>query len=917
MVSTFRHALATLLLLVSVYGAQAQKISMRGMINDTTEHKPLAGAVILSLRLSDSLLVAYTRSASDGTFRFDSLPVDTYQVVISHPRFGDQVFIVLPDGKENDFDLKKIILPPKTVELTEVNIVGYADAVFYNGDTLIYNADSFKVAANAVVEDLLKKLPGIKVDKSGKIYSQGKAIDQVLVDGDEFFGSDQTIATKNLAAKSIDQVQVYEKKNEDANENSDKETLQVLNLKLKEEAKKGYFGRVSAAGGLDDFYQGDLLLNRFNGKQKISLYALTSNTPHTGFDWREINEYGLDNEYNRTYDDDGGSTTWWGGNPPPGIPRTFKTGIYYSDMITKTTKVNFNYGYLKSDIASDVSTASQYFLSDTTYRTNKFQTSKQQAENHSANLSIKQTLDSLTDLTLESKYKFAETTRSSFENNHFLSAANSETRSTEIENDNTSDNTTMSNALRLRRSFKNRERSLYAYYTIDNADNNADGIQKSLDHSFTNTSLPDSVINQKKISAGTSLSQKASITYTEPLSKKFKVEFQTDNTRSNGTQDKKTLDYSGSAYDIENAAYTNSFKTERTINRFGTKLSYELKKYTFSVGTRLRQIDADNTNMVSGEKISQTLKSVLPYSTFWYKFSDNQRIWIRYRTESTQPDVNQLQPVPDNSNPNYVRIGNPDLLPTFTHAFDFNFNSYKPVSGRNIWSNIHYQVNNDAFANLTSYDSLGRTISQTVNTNGSKSAYGYLNFDIPMFEKKLSISPDFFFRYGSSVNYINEKKNVTETFSPNFNLNIRVEIDTFEFSLGGSYAYDKTSSTLNAFSNETINSHSYNASLSLELPLKFKIETDVEYEFSDKRAAGYNSDFILWNATLTKTFFKSKNLSLFITANDLLDQNTNLNRQVQDNVISDTRSNVIGRYFMLNLVFRFNSNKKEEDESGN
>src|SRR5204862_4342732 len=140
------------------------------------------------------------------------------QVVISHPRFGDQTFILLGSKENTDFDLKKISLPSKSVTLSEVTVFGYADPVYYKGDTLVYTADSFDVKPNAVVEDLLKKLPGIKVDAKGKIYSQGKAVDQVLVDGDEFFGSDPTVATRNLSAESVESVQVYDKKNDNPSE---------------------------------------------------------------------------------------------------------------------------------------------------------------------------------------------------------------------------------------------------------------------------------------------------------------------------------------------------------------------------------------------------------------------------------------------------------------------------------------------------------------------------------------------------------------------------------------------------------------------------------------------------------------------------------------------------------------------------
>jgi outer membrane receptor protein involved in Fe transport len=905
-----------LLFILRTSSSYAQKFSVHGTVRDTVEVKPLRNAVALCLRLADSTLIRFTRTNAEGFFRLDSLEPDTYQVVISHQKFGDNVFILLPDKKETDFDLKQIILPPKTVTLTEVNIVGYADAVFYKGDTLTYTADSFKVAGNAVVEDLLKKLPGIKVEKDGKIYSQGRVVDQVLVDGDEFFGSDQTIATKNLAAQSLDEVQVYEKKSEDNSGESANETLQVMNLKLKEDAKKGYFGKLSAAGGPDEYYRGEVLLNRFSGNQKISLFGIGSNTPRSGFGWEDINQFGLNNEYESWTDEEG--TTWWSssGNDQGGIPKTLKTGMYYSDRIGEKTKVAFNYTYTKSSVSSDISTASQYFLSDTSYRANKFLHSFQQNTGHSANITVTQTLDSLTELELQSKLKNSEGERSSTETNDFFSLDDIETRATGINNSNNSSSTSWNNGLKFTRSFKNRDRKFVADYHIDKSESSSEGILQSAQHYFVYNAQPDSNVNQKKISSSETMTQKASATYTEPLSKKVKLEFAYDWSFTGGEQDKRALDFSGIDYDVENSLYTNNFKSERTIHRFGSKFIYEVKKYNFSAGARLRQVEAANTNLNTQDKISQTVKNILPYANYNYRFSDNQRLNFRYRTDSRQPDLNKLQPVPDNSNPNYIRIGNPDLLPTFTNTFEMSFNAFKPVSGRNIWSNFSYSVTDNAFAGSTTYDSIGRTVSKTINVQGNQSAYGYANISFTLMKKKIEIEPNVYFNYSKTSSVINEMKNVTESLVQFYNLNIEYKKDTFEFSVYTGFGNNRSSSTLNTESDLTTTSHNYGASLSLELPWKFKIESDAEYETNDKLAKGYNESYVIWNAKLTKTLLKNKNLALSVWAYDMLNQNTSINRNVEGNVISDVRSSVVGRYFMFNVSFKFNSNKKdgEEDE---
>ena len=289
-----RHFLLIAFVFISLQ-AFPQKMTISGNVQDTTLKIPMKNVVAMAIRIKDSVLVAHTRTDEKGFFTLANLTIDTVQVIVSDSKFSEQSYYVFGSAANYAFDFGKIILPAKSQQLGEVIIYAYKDPVYYKGDTLIYTADSFKVKPNATVEDLLRKLPGIKVDAQGKITSQGKDISQVLVDGDEFFGSDPTVATKNLAAKGVESVQVYEKKNENAGD-GEEETTQVMNLKLKEDAKKGYFGKVSGASDFQNFYEGELLANKFKKSLKISVFALASNTPRSSFGWGDMYKFGLDND---------------------------------------------------------------------------------------------------------------------------------------------------------------------------------------------------------------------------------------------------------------------------------------------------------------------------------------------------------------------------------------------------------------------------------------------------------------------------------------------------------------------------------------------------------------------------------------------------------------------------------------------
>jgi hypothetical protein len=342
-------------------------MKISGTVYDSSGVKPLKDAVIMAVRVKDSLLLNFTRSKENGSFNLTGFEPDTLSLIISHPNFDDRIFYIFGNKSNYEIEIATARLNIKSKELAAITIYANKNPIYYKGDTLVYVADSFKVAENAVVEDLLKKLPGLKVDKNGKITSQGKEISKVLVDGDEFFGTDPTMATKNLAANGVESVQVYEKKNDNAKEGED-ETIKVLDLKLKEEAKKGYFGKVSGAsdmGLFEDkpFYEGELLLNKFNKTQKISVFALGSNTPKSTLGFGDMAKFGLNEEMENS-----GMTMWdQNSRNSAGIPQTFKAGVYFNDKIGKRGEINVNYTYYNQQLTAKSNSKTQFFLTDSTY----------------------------------------------------------------------------------------------------------------------------------------------------------------------------------------------------------------------------------------------------------------------------------------------------------------------------------------------------------------------------------------------------------------------------------------------------------------------------------------------------------------------------------------------------------------------
>lgn len=869
----------------------------------------------MAIKLSDSTLVNFTRSDDNGFFKLKELPIDTYQVVISHSKFADQGYFIFGNSKNLDYDFGKIILQPKTLGLEEVTIFAFRDPIYYKGDTLIYTADSFKVKANATVEDLLKKLPGLKVDKDGKITSQGKKVDKVLVDGDEFFGSDPTVATKNLSASSIESVQVYDKKTDDqANSTTGEETQKILNLKLKDEAKKGYFGKISGASDFQKFYEGELLTNYFKKKLKVSVFGLGSNTPRSSFGWGDMYKYGLNNEFGMNENEDGDMFFYNSSDNTQGIPQTLKTGLYYTDKISKNTKLNFNYTYNNNQLNAKTSTNSQYFLTDTSYSTANETKSLQRNEGHSINFGIDQKIDSLTDLYFKSTIKFTNSNSYNLNETNFISEDYIKTRNTIIDNTSKANGYDVSNSLKLIRRFKKKDRFVTISYNNNLAKNEGLGYLKTDNQFFSATTQSISSINQKKSNLNNSQIHSIGFVYLEPLTKKIKLETSYDYQYLNGKQDKKALNNIGGEYTEIDSVLTNNFINTKHTNRGGLKLIYEVKKLRFSIGSKARNVIVKNNNIFKNQIVDQNYTNILPFSTFRYKFSDNKSADLTYKTSSQNPTINQLQPIVDNTNPNFISVGNPKLLPTFSHEFSLNYNSWKSISGSYTWLGANYNFTNNDITTSTYYDSIGRTISQNINVNGSYYGQVYFGTSKPFFSKKLQIEPNASASYNSSKSLINNELNITKDLRSNLSLEFSFNFEKVTASISGRGDYNYAYSTLNSTNTTPYTSQGIEGDVNIKLPKKIVFETNGNYTINAKRTNGYNINYFVWNASIEKTFFKSDNFILGVYAYDMLNQNISVNRSITSNIITDTKTNIISRYFLLKATFKFNSNKTKEEE---
>lgn len=888
----------------------SQNMRISGNVQDTTEKKPLYNALAMVVRIRDSVLLDFKRTDLQGNFSFE-LPIDTVQLVVSHPKFSDNSYYLFGSVDNKEFDIKRIILPEKSQQLKEVVIYAYKDPVYYKGDTLVYVADSFATKPNAVVEDLLKKLPGIKVNADGSIQAQGKDIQQVLVDGDEFFGADPTMATRNLGAKGVETVEIYEKKNE--NSTDDTETIQVLDLKLKDDAKKGYFGKASFGTDANKFYEGEFLANKFNKKQKISFFALASNTMKSSLEWRDMYKYGMATWDGRGDDDDNFSFRGNSSGSGDGIPNTFKTGAYFDEQITPKTKLGVNYTYNNSGLKTQKFSRSQYFLTDTTYVTDLDSKAEDKSESHELNIKLTQKLDSLTTLEFEPKLKINKSVSEQSDLTNFISERGDLSRYTNVINTNDANGTNLATRLALTRNFKKKSRKLTSSYRYTYDKNESLGY---LDIEDSTVMAPtfSLLTNQKKSNESFSQTHNANISYIEPLSAKFKLEMDYEFYYNQNNQTKITLTGEDGIYTDTAYLYSNDFENTKLQHRIGSQLIFEHKKHRISAGARFRNVKIENLNLMEDTLIKQDINNWLPRARYVYKISQHNRFTLNYNTSSAQPSINQLQPVQDNSNPNRVVIGNPDLKPNFTHSFSGSYNFYKPLSGTHFWSSVNHSVTQNGFANSTEFGDDGRIVSSTINVDGNSNSSINFGGGFPMFKKFLEVFPNVNSSYSKNISKIDGQDNTTINKSIGGGLEIRIERDSFEFKIGGNYDYSIPTSTISTNAQLPYSSQSMSSGIMWRMPYRFNFETDAKYTVNSQRTDGYNINMFIWNASLSRTFLKNENLIVSFDVNDILGQNVSANRFVSGNIITDSRSNIITRYFMGRLTYKFNSTKTKEPD---
>jgi hypothetical protein len=916
------------LILFAYQGLFGQSSSLKGSVNDSIDKKNLQNTVISLLRTGDSVLAKFTRADRSGNFLITNPDPGKYILMVTHPYVGDYFDQVELKAGETT-DLGKIFMTPKTKLLAEV-ILKSGSPIRIKGDTTVYTADSFKVRAGANVEELLRRLPGIQVDKNGTITAMGEKVTKVLVDGEEFFGSDPGIATKNLRADVVKEVEVFDKKSDQAAFTGIDDGVKdkTINLKLKEDKKKGYFGKLELGGGLKNKFNNSAMANAFKAKRKLAAYGIMSNTGQTNLDWEDAQNYGGSSDgMNMEMTDDGGMMMYFDGGGEDnyrggrnGIPTNWNAGMHYSNKYNNN-KNSFNAGYKFSKVNAPgiTRTFAKNFSQDSTWNTNTITDKFTSTIKHAFNLTVESNIDSMNSLKWTTKLNNNNSRSINDYYSEMLSEEGDSINNRRSRSNNTSDNNSLASNLLWKHKFKKLSRTLSVNTDINWSESKNNGLLYSLNSYYKGGIINDrDTTDQQNINNRENKSLVTKASYTEPLMKDVYLELSYSFGYYSNNNERVTNANNGSGkYEERIDSLSNSYVFNRLVNTPGINFRVNKKKYNYSFGVSTGFSHFTQKNITEYREFKYNFTNFFPRASMQYKFKPNQNLRFSYNGNTNAPSLDQLQPIRVNTDPFNIYIGNPLLKQSFRHSFNMGYNSYNPLKEKNLWTNLNYSFTQNAFTQFNSLDTNGVRTYQTVNTNGiyNINFYGDYGFKIPDTKWRVGFGPNL--NRNRNIDYIKTPpsnviaKNVTTTTGYGLRLNISQYIENkYNFYISPTFSWNQSKASISTNANADYWQIQGWMGGEATLPKDFRVGTDanMQYRQKDPNYPAQNS-FMTWNANITKGFYKNE-LELKFAVYDILNQNRGFQRSFNSYSFTDTYYTTLRRFWQLSLTWNFSKNGK-------
>ena len=960
---SFLKKIFIMVLSVAAFPAFAQNtFTVKLKLVDSNTGDPVGFATASLTVKGENVAAKYVLTDAEGTGTMTKVRKGTYvlKAELMGYKTHEQELVINGNVDLGDIKMSEDI---EVLDAASVSAVG--NPIVVKKDTVEYTASSFKTSDNDMLEELLKKLPGVEVGTDGSITANGETITKIMIDGKSFFLDDPQLASKNIPAKLIEKVKVVEKKSDQAQftgiDDGDEEM--VIDLSLKSGMKDGWFGNVMGGGGHDipgkgsdmndPRFQGAAMIGRFSENSQISIILNGNNTNNRGFNdvagsmMQGMRGGGMGRGMGGRGRGNGIATSWMGG-----LNGAFS--LFDDDM-----ELASNYLYSGSDRFVEEESSTIRMLTDGVQLHNSEKgTSNTFNQGHRFGVRLEHKFSENTSILFEPQFNFGMGRYSEYSDFSTKRMADDVLSPTNIGfNDNSGNNRYLSTSgfLLLRQRLGKPGRTISANVRYSFSNNVLDGLNQSFtlsDEDYDGEWDTDpEVVNQRieRKTIGTSLSGR--VVYTEPLGHDFyleanyqyswnrnvsdKLAYNSGNSGDVLTGEVTSLDYVEKGETLDET-YSNEIFNRSVSQRGGLNVSYQKEKFRAQLGAAINP--TQTYNRTNGEKYESNVINWSPQAMLNYEINDNSHVRVFYFGRSSQPSTSQLMPVPDNSNPLSISLGNPYLEPYFNHNLRAMFGFTDKETFTSVHARFGGSIVENAITNAQWYDQAGIQYSIPVNGPGTGSVNGNVMVNSPFGQSGFSIFSMSTARYNETTSYIGngtldsekyydaanaafnydlfhadfpDMESATDMFSVNrtqsLNVMQRLRLtyrnDFVEITAGGRTRVSKSWFTIAGQQVGATWNNQVEASMNWTLPAGINIISDVDYNWYN----GYTTpqeDEVILNAEITKLLFKNK-FTLALKAYDILGQSKNLSVTDSGNYHSEVRNNTLGRYIILSLTYRF------------
>ena len=904
-----------------VNAQRASTGSIRGKLLDTSSSQILKAATISLLNTVDSSLLTYTISDDNGQFKFDKVDQGAYLLQIVYQGYAIRHKKVTINADKLSVDLGNIYLKALTNTLEDV-VVKSTPPIVIKKDTVEFNASSFTTKPNAVAEDLLKKLPGVDVDKNGTVKAQGEQVQRILVDGKRFFGDDPKMATKNLPPDVIDKIQVFDALSDQSAFTGfdDGNRVKTINIITKKDKRKGYFGKAVAGVGNKELYDNNFNISRFNGNQQMSVIGQANNTNKQSFTVQDIlgtfnNGAGGGRGYGGGGKGGGGGST----SNNNGLTTTWAIGGNYRNVWGKSTDAYGSYFYnnLRTD-REQKSLTENLYPNDSSIFNNRDQASVNKNINQRFNFNIETQLDSSNSMIIRPNGSYQQTSSSS-------TAVTTSTKGKSLPLSNAHATANQQNSgysgafdLLFRHKFAKRGRTFSIDLNFGGNSNDGDGHNLSMNTYIVNGRDSVSNINQRFDSRSNGQSFSPTLSYTEPVGKHSIVEMNYNFSYNKNNADRFTYNYDSvtQKYIHLDSLLTNTYRNTYTSNRATLNYRYQKENFNFSIGSGIQFGNLTSDNQSKNLSLTQHYTNLYPTANLNYRFTKTSNLRFNYSGRTSQPSAQQLQPVIDNSDPLNIKIGNPDLKQSFTHSFRLLYNSFNPVTSKNMFLTINASFISNNIVNATkTILSTGVDSIKPVNLNGTYNISTYFNFGFPLKSPKSNLNFATNLSYSRSASLITtvpkagdehgrNQDNITNNYTLGETIKWTTNLkDNFDMNFSATPTYNIAKYSVQPGQNANYFSQILSVEATYYTKSGWILSADFDYTAYSGRAAGYNTSVPLLNASIAKQFLKNKAGELRLSVFDLLNQNVSITTNTTENYIQSVQNKVLTRYVLLTFTY--------------